>query len=93
MKYFNEREEAINKRIKEGRETKDDILMSEIITRIREIISTQKISGAMVGLFNASLVARIEGIKESVEIEHKGDKQEITLKLGENNVNLTKRLK
>lgn len=40
----------------------------QITTRIEQIIYTQKIEGAAVGAFNANIVARELGLKESSEI-------------------------
>jgi hypothetical protein len=41
---------------------------SVIITRIKEIISRQKLDGAMIGAFNPMIVARIEGLKDKQDI-------------------------
>ena len=40
---------------------------SEIIRAIDSIISTQKISGALVGAYNSNLVARLEGLVDKSE--------------------------
>jgi hypothetical protein len=42
---------------------------SEVVTRIDQIMTTQKISGAMVGAYNANLVARLEGLADKTETE------------------------
>jgi hypothetical protein len=42
----------------------------EICKRIREIIYSQKFEGAAVGAFNANIIARDLGLKESQEIKH-----------------------
>lgn len=41
---------------------------SVIITRAMNIISSQKLEGAMVGAYNPMIVARIEGLKEKTDI-------------------------
>lgn len=40
---------------------------SEVITRIDQIMLTQKVSGAMVGAYNSNLVARLEGLVDKSE--------------------------
>ena len=64
-KYFNDFEEVLNKR--------NDTLslgFSEIVTRIREIIYNQKFEGAVTGFFNANIIARELGLKESSQTEN-----------------------
>lgn len=43
---------------------------SEVVTRIEQIIYTQKLEGAAVGAFNANIIARDLGLKEQTETEH-----------------------
>ena len=43
-----------------------------IITRIRNVIYTQKFEGAAVGAYNASIIARDLGLKENTDITSKG---------------------
>lgn len=43
---------------------------SLIITRIEEIIYTQKFEGAAVGSFNANIIARDLGLKDESKIDH-----------------------
>jgi hypothetical protein len=38
-----------------------------VTTRVEQIITTQKLEGAIVGAFNANIVARIEGLSDKVE--------------------------
>lgn len=45
-----------------------------IISRVEQIIYTQKIEGANVGAFNASIVARELNLKESTDITSGGEK-------------------
>ncbi|SKA29922.1 DNA-packaging protein gp3 [Chitinophaga eiseniae] len=47
---------------------------SEIVTRIRNIIYTQKYEGAAVGLFNASVIARDLGLVEKSDLTSKGER-------------------
>jgi hypothetical protein len=46
-----------------------------IITRIEEIIYTQKFEGAAVGAFNSNIIARDLGLKEKSEIEQTNPKE------------------
>lgn len=56
--------------------TREDFL--PIITRIEEIIETQQLEGAMVGIFHNNIVARKLGLTEKVQEE--GSK-EVTIKV------------
>src|SRR5438132_1661730 len=58
-KYFNEFEKNLQE--KEGQLAKD---FSEVVTRIRETIYTQKFEGAAVGAFNHNIIARDLGLIE-----------------------------
>jgi hypothetical protein len=66
---------------------KDDELskgFSEILTRVKQIVYTQKLEGAAVGIFNASIIARDLQLKDKVDAEVSGKDGapiEITLKL------------
>lgn len=53
------------------KEKNDDVSQdfSSIITRIEEIIDTQKFEGAAVGIFNSNIVARSLGLSEKVQEE------------------------
>lgn len=48
-----------------------------IITRIEEVIYTQKFEGASVGIFNANIIARDLGLSDKVDNNHSG---EVTVK-------------
>lgn len=61
-----------------------------IITRIEDIIYTQKFEGAAVGIFNANIIARDLGLRDNVSTELTGKdgqsiqhQYEITLKLSQ----------
>jgi len=45
-----------------------------VIARIEQIIYTQKIEGASVGAFNASIVARELGLKDATDLTTQGEK-------------------
>lgn len=44
-----------------------------VINRIENIIDNQQVDGAMVGVFNSNLVARIQGIKEQSDVTTNGE--------------------
>ena len=47
---------------------------SGIITRIKQIIETNQVEGAMVGAYNANIVSRINGLTDKMDIESGGEK-------------------
>ena len=47
---------------------------SYIITRIKQIIETNQLEGAMVGAYNANIVSRINGLTDKMDIESGGEK-------------------
>jgi len=61
VKYFNEFEVSIRDR--EDQLSKD---FSNIITRIRETIYSQKFDGASCGFYNANIIARDLGLQDTV---------------------------
>lgn len=63
VQYFNDFEKSL---------PKDEKDFSSVITRIREIIYTQKFEGAAVGAFNSNIIARDLGLVEKKETEIKG---------------------
>ena len=46
----------------------DDIEFSTVIEYLKDIIYDQKFTGAVVGFFNANIIARDLGLKESTEV-------------------------
>jgi len=64
IQYFNELEASIN-RIQD-REIANEF--SAIITHVKSLISMQKIEGAVAGIYNPMLVARIEGLRDQQDI-------------------------
>jgi len=65
---------------KKGKQTKLNKDFSSVITRIEEIIYTQKFEGAAAGFLNANIISRDLGLIDKAEVEHSGD-FDITLKL------------
>lgn len=50
---------------------KDEKDFNAIITRIEEVIETQQFEGAIVGAYNANIIARKLGLSDKAEIEQK----------------------
>ena len=46
-----------------------DLEFSEVVNKIEEIIQTQQVTGAIVGLYKENIIARLNGIKDSVKQE------------------------
>lgn len=59
-----------------------EIDFSTVITRIEDVIRTQKLEGAIVGAFNPTIVSRELGLKEN--IDHTTDGQPISVRIVEN---------
>ena len=66
-KYFTEFESNLDLKNKVDKD------FSEVITHVREIITTQQMEGAMVGTYNANIVARKLGLSDKKETTHKGE--------------------
>jgi len=59
-------------RFEKGLKGKDDKIskdFSRVLTRIREIIYTQKFEGATVGAFNASIIAKDLGLRDKTDVK------------------------
>lgn len=64
-KYFND--------FKKSETYKNNKDFSEVITRIEDIIYTQKFEGAAVGAFNATIMSRELGLADKIQQEHSGE--------------------
>ncbi|MFL0105622.1 terminase small subunit [Tenacibaculum maritimum] len=71
--YFNQFESKL-KKISEEYKTKEDKDFSKVITRVREIIYTQKFEGAATGLLNPNIIARDLGLADKKDLTSDGDK-------------------
>lgn len=69
--YFTDFKESLLPKDGE-KQTKKQKDFSLVITRIEEIIKTQKFEGAAVGAFNANIIARDLGMVDKKEHDHKG---------------------
>jgi len=66
--YFNHFEYNLQGR--EDEKSKDFI---QICKRIREIVTSQKLSGAMAGIYNPLITSRIEGLKDRQEVTQQSE--------------------
>lgn len=57
---------------KESETFKNNPDFSVVYTRIRNIIETQQVEGAMTGFFNASLTARLNGLTDKQDVKLEG---------------------
>ena len=57
-----------------------------IISRIKGFIYQDKVEGASVGIFNASIIARELGLKENTDITSGGEKVQTTIVWGGNEI-------
>lgn len=72
--YFKQFEESIKDKTDEL--AKD---FSIILSRVREIIYTQKFTGAAAGFLNPNIIARDLGLTDKTDITTAGDKIETTI--------------
>lgn len=80
-RYFNE--------FRDSKTCKEVDGFSEIISRIEDVIFTQKFEGAAAGLLNPSIIARDLQLTDKTQVEHSGEvKQTTTVKWGDNEINI-----
>lgn len=51
----------------------------DIISRIEQVVYTQKFEGAAVGAFNANIIARDLGLRDKQDIEHSGEIKDVKI--------------
>lgn len=71
--YFRMAKGNLREKIEAKRATPDEAVLLEVIERIEQVVRTQQIEGAAVGVFNTNLVARINGIADNVNNTNTGD--------------------
>lgn len=64
---------------KESKTVKEDEDFSTVITRIENIIYTQKFEGAATGFYNSSIIAKDLGLADKQELKHSGSIQSVNL--------------
>lgn len=70
-KYFNQFEDKIKAELKSETLSPEQIEIakdfSNVITHIRDIIDKQKVDGALVGIYNATITSRLTGLVDKTE--------------------------
>lgn len=71
--YFRAAKANLKDKIEKRKATTEDEDLLEVIYLIEQAVRTQNIEGAAVGVFSASLVARIHGIAENINNNNTGE--------------------
>ena len=71
--YFRTAKSELRAKVENGKATDNERELLNTIETIEQICRDQNVSGAAVGIFNGSLVARIHGIADKVENHNTGD--------------------
>lgn len=71
--YFRAAKSNLKDKIERQKATPEEVELLEAIYLIEQVIRTQNIEGAAVGVFSANLVARIHNIAENVNSNNTGD--------------------
>lgn len=70
--YFRSAKANLKEKIEKGRATPSEVELLDTIELIEQAIRTQQIEGAAVGIFNPSIVARLNGLVERQDITTNG---------------------
>lgn len=62
----------------------------QVSMRIHDFIQTEQVNGANVGLYNANIVARVNGLSDNMNVNNTGDKQSISISIDGSVMDLTK---
>lgn len=71
--YFRSAKDNLRSKEEKGKATPEDLDILEAIERIELTIRNQQIEGASVGVFNANLISRINGIADNVNQNNTGE--------------------
>lgn len=71
--YFRTAKGELREKIEKKAATDEEVLVLETIEQIELTVRTQQIEGASVGVFNANLISRINGIADNVNNNNTGD--------------------
>lgn len=66
--YFRSAKGNIKEKIERGTATAVELYLLDTIEWVEQVVRTQQIEGAAVGVFNAGLVARINGIADNTNV-------------------------
>lgn len=71
--YFRTAKGELREKIEKGKATPEEVAVLEVIEQIELTVRTQQIEGASVGVFNANLITRINGIADNINNNNTGD--------------------
>lgn len=71
--YFRAAKANLRAKEDKGKATAEDLDILEAIERIEQTVRNQQIEGASVGVFNANLISRINGIADNQNVINTGD--------------------
>lgn len=70
--YFRAAKANLRDRIERGKAEVKEIELLETIESIEQVVRTQQLEGAMVGIFSPNLVARLNGIADNTNVANSG---------------------
>lgn len=70
--YFRAAKANLRDKIDRGKAAPEEIELLEAMESIEQIVRTQQIEGALVGIFSANLVARLNGIADNTNVANSG---------------------
>ncbi len=71
--------------LRKRKEESKDVDFLEVITRIEDIMYTQKFEGAAVGAFNANIISRELGLADKQEVDLKAETRQV-FKIGDQEI-------
>lgn len=71
--YFRAAKSNLKNKIEAARATEAEVELLETMERIENTVRDQQISGAAVNIFNAAIVARLNGLAENINNNNTGD--------------------
>lgn len=71
--YFRAAKASLRDKDDKGRASLIDLELIDCIERIESVVRTQQIEGASVGVFNANLISRINGLADNINQNNTGD--------------------
>ena len=67
-----------------------DTKLIDIFTRVDDDIKNKQITGATVNMYNGSIVARLNGLSDTMNVNNTGDQPAINISIGAKAIDLTK---
>lgn len=71
--YFRSAKSNLKDKKEAGKISTDEIELMEVIERLEAVVRTQQIEGAMVGVFNANLASRLNGLADNINQSNTGE--------------------